>query len=91
MTPAAVGAVSGPLVPVLSGVRLEHIRAAYPEASVSRVVPNTAVEIRRAGSLLAAGGDEPEAVAERFGRLGCVVTLPGSAMPAATNATRSGS
>lgn len=75
---------TGLVVSVLGGVPLAQLRTAYPQASVSCVMPNTAVEVRRGVSLVAEGGDEPEAVAELFGRVGLVVTLPEGSLGAGT-------
>lgn len=75
---------TGLVVSVLGGVSLAQLRTAYPGASVSRVMPNTAVEVKRGVSLVAEGGDRPDEVAELFGRVGSVVTLAESAMPAGT-------
>ena len=76
------GGFGGLVVSVLGGVSLAQLRTAYPQASVSRVMPNTAVEVRRGVSIVAEGGDEPEVVRELFGRVGTVVTLPEGAMAA---------
>ncbi|MDQ3632549.1 MAG: NAD(P)-binding domain-containing protein, partial [Actinomycetota bacterium] len=81
---AQAGGFTGPVVSVLGGVTLAQLRTAYPDASVSAVMPNTAVEVRRGVSLLAEGSDAPGAVAELFGRLGTVVTLPETLMGAGT-------
>lgn len=74
----------GLVVSVLGGVSLAQLRTAYPGASVSRVMPNTAVEVQRGVSLVAEGGDRADEVAELFGRVGSVVTLPEAAMAAGT-------
>lgn len=68
------------VVSVLAGVPLAALRAAYPGASVFRLMPNTPVEVRR-GVLCYAAGEAEDAdlearVLERFARLGTVVALP---------------
>ena len=76
---------TGLVVSVLGGVTLAQLRDAYPQARVSSVMPNTAVEVRRGVSILAAGGDDPEVVRSLFARVGTVVELPeGAANAAAT-------
>ncbi|CAA9476147.1 MAG: Pyrroline-5-carboxylate reductase [uncultured Solirubrobacteraceae bacterium] len=79
---AQAGGFTGLVVSVLGGVTLAQLRTAYPEASVSAVMPNTAVEVRRGVTLLAEGSDAPQEVTELFGRLGTVVTLPETALGA---------
>jgi pyrroline-5-carboxylate reductase len=81
---AEVGAFTGLVVSVLAGVDLARLRTAYPGASVSVAIPNTAVEVRRGVTLVAAGSDEPDAVAELFGRVGLVMTLPEAVLAAGT-------
>jgi len=81
---AQIGGFTGLVVSVLGGVTLAQLRTAYPEAPVSAVMPNTAVEVRRGVTLVADGSDAPEAVAELFGRVGTVVTLPEAALGAGT-------
>ena len=81
---AQVAGFGGLVVSVLGGVTLARLRTAYPGASVAAVIPNTAVEVRRGVTLVADGSDEPAAVAERFGRLGTVVTLPEAQLGAGT-------
>jgi pyrroline-5-carboxylate reductase len=67
--PRAKGVVS-----VLGGTTLAELRAAWPGAPVARTMPNTAVEVRAGVTCVAEGGDLD--VAELFGRIGRVVTLP---------------
>ena len=81
---AQAGGFTGLVVSVLGGVTLAQLRTAYPGAAVAAVMPNTAVEVRRGVTLVAEGSDAPEAVAELFGRVGTVVTLPDVALGAAT-------
>lgn len=80
-----IGSFDGLVISVLGGVTLAQLREAYPQARVSSVMPNTAVEVRRGVSILAAGGDEPDTVRPLFERVGLVVELPeGAANAAAT-------
>ena len=81
---AQAGDFAGLVVSVLGGVTLAQLRDAYPGASVSAVMPNTAVEVRHGVSLVAQGSDAPAAVTELFGRLGTVVTLPETVLGAGT-------
>ncbi len=81
---ARIEGFDGLVVSVLGGVSLAQLRTAYPGASVSRVMPNTAVEVRRGVSLVATGGDREAEVVELFGRVGSVVTLTEGAMAAGT-------
>jgi len=77
------------VVSVLGGVSLARLRAAYPEAQVARVMPNTAVAVGQGVVCLSA---DPEAegagflprVRERFARLGRVVDVPERLMDVAT-------
>lgn len=79
---AEVRGFTGLVVSLLGGVRIDDLRTAYPGASVSVVIPNTAVEVRRGVTLMADGSDDLEAVAELFGRVGTVVALPEDALDA---------
>ncbi len=81
---AQAGGFTGLVVSVLGGVTLAQLRTAYPGAAVSAVMPNTAVEVRRGVTLVAEGSDAPAAVAELFGCVGTVVTLPEAALGAGT-------
>ena len=74
----------GLVVSVLGGVDLDALRTAYPQASVSAVMPNTAVEVRRGVTLVAEGSDAPQEVEALFGRVGMVMTLPAAALAAGT-------
>jgi pyrroline-5-carboxylate reductase len=74
---------TGLVVSVLGGVSLAELRTAYPEASVSRTEPNTAVQVRQGVTLVADGGDRPEDVRALFARLGTVTEVPEASMPAA--------
>ena len=72
------------VVSVLGRTSLADLRAAYPEALVTRVEPNTPVA-RRAGVLVLAtdAGPVDEEVVDRLGRLGVVVRVPEAQMPVA--------
>jgi pyrroline-5-carboxylate reductase len=76
--PAAAGKV---VVSLLARTTQADLRAAYPGATVFRVEPNTAVEVRQ-GVLAFAQPDTDvdaglhEAVQELFGRVGTVVAIP---------------
>jgi pyrroline-5-carboxylate reductase len=69
------------VVSILARTAQAELRAAYPEAAVFRIEPNTPVEVRR-GVLAFAAPDAPvdEAARERvrdlFGRLGTLVDVP---------------
>lgn len=81
---AQVQQFRGLVISVLAGVGLSALRTAYPQASVSVAIPNTAVELRRGVTVVADGGDEPDTVTELFARVGTVVTLPEATLSAAT-------
>ena len=74
------------VISVLGGVSLERLRAAYPNATVVRTMPNTPVEIRE-GVTLIAEGDGAEEARPLFERLGHVFILPERIMEAATATT----
>jgi pyrroline-5-carboxylate reductase len=69
---------------VLAGIPLADLRAAYPDARVTRVEPNTPVA-QRAGVIgLAVDGEaEDDEVIELLGQLGAVVRVPEAQMAAA--------
>jgi len=70
------------VVSLLGATSLEKVAAAFPNASVLRVMPNVGVEVRR-GVLCVAGGGDAE-VREILGALGHVVELPDEDFDAAT-------
>lgn len=76
------------VVSLLGATSLEKVAAAFPEASVFRVMPNVAVEVRRGVLCLAVGeGVADERAAEVRGMLdvpGHVVELPDEEFDAAT-------
>jgi pyrroline-5-carboxylate reductase len=74
------------VVSVLGGTSLDELRAAYPEATVVRAMPNTPVEVRR-GVTCVAEGEGADGARDLFGRVGEVVVLPERLMGAATATT----
>ena len=64
---------------VLGGTTIESLQAAYPDAPVFRLMPNTPVEVRRGIVCYAPAAGIPDElerqVVELFGRLGTVVQL----------------
>jgi pyrroline-5-carboxylate reductase len=73
---------------VLGATSIEALRGAYPGVPVFRVMPNTAVEVRRGVVCYAPAPDVDKGleadVLALFERLGSVVTLPESQIEAAT-------
>ncbi len=73
---------------VLGGASTAMLQEAYPGAAVFRLMPNTAVEVRRGVTLYAPAPGVPEALESRvlalFERLGSVVRLAEEQMAAAT-------
>ena len=67
------------VVSILGGVALDEVKRAYPGVPVARILPSTPVEVARGVCVHAhdpeADPAHTEAVLERFGRLGPVVTL----------------
>ncbi|HEY5976689.1 MAG TPA: pyrroline-5-carboxylate reductase [Solirubrobacterales bacterium] len=86
--PAALEAVASELtganavISLLGATPLERLEAVFPEARVTRVMPNVAAEVGR-GVLCVAGADdgEPRALLEK---LGTVIELPDEQFDAAT-------
>src|SRR3954469_3051645 len=74
------------VISVLSGVTLERLRAAYPNATVVRTMPNTPVEVRE-GVTVIAEGDGAEDVRPLFERVGHVFIVSEKVMGAATATT----
>jgi pyrroline-5-carboxylate reductase len=66
------------VVSLLARISLDDLRAAYPDAAVVRVQPNTPAEVGRGVTLLAEPAEEPLAAQteELFGRVGIVVRVP---------------
>jgi pyrroline-5-carboxylate reductase len=77
-----VRAAGKPVVSLLARTNLEDLRAAYPDAEVVRVQPNTPVEVRKGVTLLAAESPNRE-VRELFERVGTVVEVPEKTLDAA--------
>ncbi len=79
------------VVSVLAGTSVAMLREAYPDAQVFRLIPNTAVEVRRGTTIYGPSpGADPGAerqVIELFERVGSVVTVAESILGAATAIT----
>jgi pyrroline-5-carboxylate reductase len=89
--PAQLQAVAGDAAPaaravvsLLARISLDELRAAYPDAAVVRVQPNTPAEVKRGVTLLAEPAEEPLAgrTQELFERVGIVVRVPEGIMDA---------
>lgn len=79
----SVGRCTKPVVSVLARTTVAELAAAYPEAPVFRVQPNTPVEVRRGVTVFAEPGEGVDAEAHAavrglFERVGVVVDLPES-------------
>ena len=76
------------VVSVLGATPLDALRAAYPEATIVRTMPNTPVEVRRGVICLSTeAGIDPAALAsvrERLERVATVVEVDDGAMDVAT-------
>lgn len=73
------------LVSILAGVPLDAIRGAYPRASsVTRLMPNVAVEIGRGVICLAAESDDAPGVRELLARVATVIDVPERLIDVAT-------
>jgi pyrroline-5-carboxylate reductase len=70
-------AADGIVVSILGARTVAEVQAAYPNATVFRVEPNTPAQVRR-GVLLIAQSSEPgvDAVKALFGQLGTIVEMP---------------
>ena len=79
---AELGGTTKLVISLLGATPLDRVAAAFPDASVSQVMPNLAVEVRR-GVLCVAGAEAPE-VRGMLELLGHVVELPDSELDAAT-------
>lgn len=93
--PAQLGLVAGQVAgtaravaSVLGGTDLGNLRAAYPSVPLLRLMPNTAVEVRRGVTCYApAPGNDPEVesrIVGLFERVGLVVELSEPQLDAAT-------
>jgi pyrroline-5-carboxylate reductase len=86
--PAALSAAAAELggspaiVSMLGATPLDRVRAAFPEASVLRLMPNVAVEVHR--GVLCVAGEASEELRALLTRLGHVVELPDERFDAAT-------
>jgi pyrroline-5-carboxylate reductase len=73
------------VISLLGGVRLEQLRAAFPEAaSVVVAIPNTPVAVQRGVTAIEEGSDDLAAMRALFARVGSVMVLPARLMAAAT-------
>lgn len=83
----AVAAEAGPhakrVLSVVGRVTVAQLRAAYPDARVTRVEPNLPVAHRRGVLVVPETDDDDEAVLELLARLGTVVRVPEELMPVA--------
>jgi pyrroline-5-carboxylate reductase len=72
------------VISLLARTSLDDLRAAYPDAAVVRVQPNTPAAVGRGVTLLAEPAEEPLAgrTEELFGRVGLVVRVPEGIMDA---------
>lgn len=77
----AVDASGKTVISVLGAVSVAQLRAAYPDSTVVRAMPNTPVAIRRGVTCIAEGGESAVALFERVGR---VFVLPEAQMDVAT-------
>jgi pyrroline-5-carboxylate reductase len=73
------------VVSLLGRTSIDELRAAYPDAQVVRVQPNTPVEVRQGVTLLSEPAEEPLGgqVEELFARVGVVVRVPEGILDAA--------
>jgi pyrroline-5-carboxylate reductase len=79
---AEIGDFPGAIASLLGATPLAAVAAAFPQATVCRVMPNVAVEVRQ-GVLCITGGAPPE-VRTALDALGDVVELPDEDFDAAT-------
>jgi pyrroline-5-carboxylate reductase len=79
---AAEMGAAGRIVSLLGATPLAQVQDAFPQAEVTRVMPNVAVEVRR-GVLCVTGHTSPEAM-ELLGLLGRVIELADEDFDAAT-------
>ncbi len=86
---AEVGGATRAVASVLGGVPVAELREAYPGIPVFRLLPNTAVEVRRGVTIFAPSGEPPEdlerTVVELFERIGSVVRVSEELMPTANS------
>jgi pyrroline-5-carboxylate reductase len=72
-----------PVISILGGVTVEALTAAYPDAHIVRVMPNTPVQIRQ-GVVGIADGPGAERARELLAPLGEVVVVPEALLPIVT-------
>ena len=77
-----IGSAEKPLISLLGATPLEKVAAAFPQASVCRVMPNVAVEVRR--GVLCVAGEVSDELGALLALLGHVVELPDAEFDAAT-------
>ena len=77
-----------PVASVLGGTPIAALQAAYPDAPVFELIPNTPVEVRRGVTCYAPAPGVPEDlerdVIALFERVGIVITMPETLLEAAT-------
>jgi len=78
---------SGRVVSVLGATSIEQLRAALPQATVVRTMPNTPVEVRRGVIAVAAESPPDEQLTALLERIGDVVLVPEALMDVATGAS----
>jgi pyrroline-5-carboxylate reductase len=72
---------------VLGGIDVATLRAAFPDAEVYAIMPNTPVEVRRGVTIVAEETPLPDDVQALLERVGSVVVLPERLMGTATATT----
>lgn len=75
---AEVAPAAKAVVSILGATTLAAVQAAYPDRPAYRILPSLPVEVNAGVMVMAAAPPSPldDAVRERFGRLGPLVTLP---------------
>lgn len=73
-----LGGYAGTVVSVLAATTLAQLRAAYPDATVVRIMPNIGVELHRGVTAIATESDRAPGVGDLLERLGVVVETPES-------------
>jgi pyrroline-5-carboxylate reductase len=73
---AVIPDYAGTIVSVLAATPLADLRAAYPNATVVRTMPNIPVEFGEGVFAVAAESDDAPALIDHFNRLGLVVQTP---------------
>jgi pyrroline-5-carboxylate reductase len=80
---AAEAGAAKRVLSVLGRTTLSQLRAAYPEARVTRVEPNTPVAMRKGVLVVPQNDQDDDEVLELLGTLGTVVRVPESLMAVA--------